>query len=141
MLYFSSFLNLDHKPTDPAEAERVTAQGGFVGRFGRVNGILAISRALGDHMLKSVVSASPYTSDTLLTDEDDFIILACDGVWDVVTDQEAVDFMISKVLEKTKDMISNKSEVVATFARDLVDIALEKHTMDNVTVMIVFLRV
>jgi protein phosphatase PTC1 len=83
-------LTKDHKATDPEEAARVVAQGGFVGRFNRVNGILAISRALGDHLLKQVVSALPYTTDTELNASDDFFILACDGVWDVLSDQDAV---------------------------------------------------
>jgi serine/threonine protein phosphatase PrpC len=90
-------LTVDHKASLPEEAKRITDAGGFVGR-NRVNGVLAVSRALGDHMLKEndVVTAVPYCQETELTDEDSFLVLACDGVWDVITDQEAVDFVLQK---------------------------------------------
>ena len=130
-------LTKDHKPTDPEETARVVASGGFIGRFGRVNGILAISRALGDHMLKAVVSASPYTYDIEVVNEDDFIILACDGVWDVMSDQDAVDFVLEKVSEAKHETPFS----VDSIANSLVNLALQKNTMDNVTVMIVFLKV
>lgn len=92
-------LTKDHKASLPEEAKRITEAGGFIGRNRRVNGVLAISRALGDHMLKEndVVTAKPYCITTQLTDEDSFLILACDGVWDVMTDQEAADFVVEKV--------------------------------------------
>jgi protein phosphatase PTC1 len=57
-----------------------------------VNGVLAISRALGDHMLKenNVVTAEPFTTATELVDDDAFLIMACDGLWDVMSDQVSV---------------------------------------------------
>lgn len=58
-------LTVDHKASLPEEAKRITDAGGFIGRNKRVNGVLAISRALGDHMLKentAVVSAEPYVT-------------------------------------------------------------------------------
>ena len=72
-------LTIDHKASLPEEAKRITDAGGFIGRNKRVNGVLAISRALGDHMLKEndVVSAEPFCSDTELTPEDTHILLAC----------------------------------------------------------------
>lgn len=92
-------LTIDHKASLPEEAKRITEAGGFIGRNKRVNGVLAISRALGDHMLKEndVVSAEPFTTDTQLTEEDQYVLLACDGVWDVMTDQEAIDFVLTKL--------------------------------------------
>jgi hypothetical protein len=87
--------------TDAVVTRRVyPSVGGFIGRNKRVNGVLAISRALGDHMLKentAVVSAEPYTLDTELESGDSYIILACDGVWDVMTDQEAADFALEQI--------------------------------------------
>jgi serine/threonine protein phosphatase PrpC len=47
--------------------------------------------------LNDVVSAEPYCAETELTVEDTYILMACDGVWDVLSDQEAMDFMLVKV--------------------------------------------
>ena len=76
----------DHKAGDEEEVARITSMGGFVVRD-RVLGILAVSRSFGDHGLKAYVSAQPHTTRTLLGPQHPFVILACDGVWDVVEDQ------------------------------------------------------
>eukprot|EP00479_Gromia_sphaerica_P007716 TRINITY_DN2672_c0_g1_i1.p1 TRINITY_DN2672_c0_g1~~TRINITY_DN2672_c0_g1_i1.p1 ORF type:complete len:247 (-),score=29.57 TRINITY_DN2672_c0_g1_i1:227-967(-) len=147
-------LSKDHKPQDPHEAKRVVDDGGFIGRFSRVNGILAITRALGDHMLKPPVSCVPSQSRVELTPEDDFLIMACDGLWDVVTDQEACDFVIDKLTEfksqqpedETKhttttslefpvDVIRSKLNDVA---KELVQTALDKRSLDNITIIILW---
>lgn len=46
----------------------------------RVNGVLAVTRSLGDSAMKEFVVGSPYTTETVLGSEDDFLIIACDGV-------------------------------------------------------------
>lgn len=61
------------------EQKRIRAAGGFVSN-GRVNGMLAITRALGDHELKEQIIGDPYTTETVLDDKDTILILACDGV-------------------------------------------------------------
>lgn len=84
-------LTHDHKPTDPAEQERIRRCGGFVSDNGRVNGILAVSRAIGDSALQPCVTWEPeLVAHPLLPRDDEFVILACDGVWDVLTSQQAV---------------------------------------------------
>jgi protein phosphatase 2C family protein 2/3 len=69
------------------EKNRITAAGGFVD-FGRVNGNLALSRAIGDFEFKKsaelppesqIVTAFPDVSEHELTDDDEFLVLACDG--------------------------------------------------------------
>ena len=72
-------LTYDHKGSDKQEAKRITDAGGFV-MSGRVNGVLAVTRALGDSSMKEFVVGSPYTTETQLCDDDEFLILACDGV-------------------------------------------------------------
>lgn len=72
-------LTYDHKGTDKQEAKRITDAGGFV-MSGRVNGVLAVTRSLGDSSMKEFVVGSPYTTETELLDDDEFLILACDGV-------------------------------------------------------------
>ena len=46
----------------------------------RVNGVLAVTRALGDSSMKEFVVGAPYTTETELSEEDEFLIIACDGV-------------------------------------------------------------
>lgn len=72
-------LTYDHKGSDAQEAKRITDAGGFV-MNNRVNGVLAVTRSLGDSSMKEFVVGSPYTTETTLGDEDDYLIIACDGV-------------------------------------------------------------
>ena len=72
-------LTYDHKGTDKQEAKRIVDSGGFV-MGGRVNGVLAVTRSLGDSSMKDFVVGAPYTTETELTDDDELLILACDGV-------------------------------------------------------------
>lgn len=72
-------LTYDHKGSDKQEAKRITDAGGFV-MSGRVNGVLAVTRSLGDSSMKEFVVGSPYTTETELGEDDEFLILACDGV-------------------------------------------------------------
>lgn len=73
-------LTYDHKGSDRQEAKRITDAGGFV-LSGRVNGVLAVTRSLGDSSMKEFVVGAPYTTETELCDKDEFLILACDGVF------------------------------------------------------------
>ena len=72
-------LTYDHKGTDKQEAKRIMDSGGFV-MSGRVNGVLAVTRSLGDSSMKEFVVGAPYTTETELTEDDEILILACDGV-------------------------------------------------------------
>lgn len=72
-------LTYDHKGSDKQEAKRITDAGGFV-MSGRVNGVLAVTRSLGDSSMKEFVVGAPYTTETTLCEDDEFLILACDGV-------------------------------------------------------------
>lgn len=82
-------LSVDHKPNAKEERARIEAVGGVVVWAGtwRVGGVLAVSRAFGDRPLKRYVSATPDMADETLTAEDEFLILASDGLWDVMTNQ------------------------------------------------------
>ncbi|RCI01490.1 Protein phosphatase 2C 2 [Rhizopus stolonifer] len=94
-------LSQDHKPNNPKETERIQKAGGHV-EFGRVNGNLALSRALGDFEFKNAsnlppeqqaVTADPDITVHTLTEKDEFMVLACDGIWDCLTNQEVVNFV------------------------------------------------
>ena len=86
-------LTYDHKGSDKQEAKRIMDAGGFV-MSGRVNGVLAVTRSLGDSSMKEFVVGAPYTTETELFDEDEFVILACDGVsfpWSTASSSGAAD--------------------------------------------------
>ncbi|RDA93577.1 hypothetical protein CP533_6164, partial [Ophiocordyceps camponoti-saundersi (nom. inval.)] len=94
-------LSQDHKPQLEGEKNRITAAGGFVD-FGRVNGNLALSRAIGDFEFKKtaelppesqIVTAFPDVETHDLTPEDEFLVLACDGIWDCQSSQAVVEFV------------------------------------------------
>lgn len=101
-------LSFDHKPQNEAESTRIRAAGGFV-EYGRVNGNLALSRAIGDFEFKSNQSLEPekqiVTSDPEITvheptEDDEFIVIACDGIWDCLTSQQVVDITRRLIAEK-----------------------------------------
>ena len=136
---------------------------------GRVLGVLAVARSLGDHGLKEYVIAKPYLSSTVVridnsgcnnlsngdndTDSKDiisdkkkassaassspltdgeFLIVACDGLWDVMEDQEACDFVRNHVREHGQESRENVS-------RSLIDEALKRGSTDNITVIVYWL--
>jgi len=73
-------LSYDHKGSDENEGKRIAGAGGLI-LNNRVNGVLAVTRALGDAYMKDLVTGHPYTTETVIQPEiDEFLILACDGV-------------------------------------------------------------
>ena len=95
-------LSEDHKPSQERERKRIEDAGGFINGVGRVNGNLNLTRSLGDLKYKQVpnvaradqiITGEPDITVTEMTDDDEFIFLACDGVWDCMTSQEAVTFV------------------------------------------------
>lgn len=100
-------MSYDHKPENPQELKRIIAAGGYV-LGNRVNGNLALSRAFGDFHYKGndklppeqqVVSSCPDVKTLDLNDDVDFLVLACDGIWDVLSSEEVVEFVISRLEE------------------------------------------
>jgi serine/threonine protein phosphatase PrpC len=102
-------LSIDHKPDLPTEKKRITKGGGFV-EEGRVNGVISLSRAIGDWEYKSpgvkpednVVSCFPEVMVETLNSNHDFLIIACDGIWDCLTSQAAVDFYYEAKIKLAK---------------------------------------
>ncbi|KAG7238503.1 hypothetical protein INR49_030776 [Caranx melampygus] len=127
----------DHKPSNPLEKERIQNAGGSV-MIQRVNGSLAVSRALGDFDYKCVHGKGP--TEQLVSPEpevyaiernegeDEFIILACDGIWDVMANEELCDFVRSR-LEVTDDLERVSNEIV--------DTCLYKGSRDNMSVVLI----
>jgi len=84
-------LTEEHKASEEVEAKRILDTGGFIVN-GRVNGQIMITRSLGDHLMKEFIIGDPFVSYQQLSDKDSHLIVACDGLWDVVDDQGACDF-------------------------------------------------
>ncbi|KAI2471492.1 PP2C-domain-containing protein [Annulohypoxylon bovei var. microspora] len=117
-------LSYDHKGSDENEGKRIANAGGLI-LNNRVNGVLAVTRALGDTYMKDLVTGHPYTTETVIQPEvDEFIIIACDGLWDVCNDQDAVDLV-------------RDEQDPATASKKLVDHALARFSTDNLSCMIV----
>ncbi|KAH3679611.1 hypothetical protein WICMUC_000843 [Wickerhamomyces mucosus] len=119
-------LTYDHKASDKNETLRIEQSGGIVMKS-RVNGMLAVTRSLGDQFFKELVIGNPYTTSVELDRKSDaFLIIACDGLWDVISDQQACE-----LIKNIKD--------ANVAAKVLVKHALSKLTTDNVTVMVILL--
>ncbi len=129
-------LTKDHKPEDPDEWARIEAAGGKVvwcdeSELYRINGNMALSRAVGDRSERPYVTADPdITVTPMNVEQDEFIVVASDGLWDVISSEEVVDLIHYLLLQVDPDIIA-----------DLVtEEALLRGTTDNVTVVIIFLK-
>lgn len=165
-------LSRDHKPILEEECERIEAAGGWV-ESNRVNGHLALSRALGDFMFKQNICKLPeeqivtgkissfvfcqrfcfLISDAFIVEIDkkfslaalpevrkldvtedwEFVVLACDGIWDVMTNEEVIEFVRPRIAE---------AKSVEEICEDLLAHCLAPDTAagagcDNMTVILV----
>jgi serine/threonine protein phosphatase PrpC/Leucine-rich repeat (LRR) protein len=120
-------LSHDHKPAD--EEERIRKLGGFViGKTTqRVNGMLGVPRSIGDFFVKPFVSEEPFVDTVARQADDDFILLACDGVWDELDDQRVID-------------ICKKEETPHAAAIRVRDYAYLTGSEDNISTVLVLLR-
>lgn len=122
-------LTEDHKPNSKNEKYRITQLGGkivFDGADWRIND-LSLSRAFGDLDAQPHVTHIPQIYNYKLSTFDKFIIFACDGLWDVVSNQDAVNF-VYKLIKLNKPNIN--------YAKELSEYAIAKGSLDNVTVVI-----
>jgi len=118
-------LSEEHKVSSELEAKRISESGGFIIN-GRVNGQIMITRSLGDHLMKDFIIPTPYTSHHNLTEEDTHLIVACDGLWDVCSDQQACDFILE-----------NSDSTAPDLAKKLLIKALQDGSTDNLSIIIV----
>ncbi|XP_021769975.1 probable protein phosphatase 2C 47 [Chenopodium quinoa] len=126
-------MSQDHRPTYPSEKRRVEELGGYIDD-GYLNGVLSVTRALGDWDMKlpkgsaSPLIADPELRQIILTEDDEFLIIGCDGIWDVLSSQQAVS-IVRRGLRRHDDP--------ELCAKELVREALRLHTFDNLTVIVV----
>ncbi|KAK3882086.1 hypothetical protein Pcinc_013518 [Petrolisthes cinctipes] len=126
-------LSYDHKPNQLKERRRIKEAGGFISFTGvwRVAGVLATSRAIGDFPLKEprpLITAEPDVLTFSLRDHKaQFVILATDGLWDVMSNEEAVSFILPR--------LSQRDHGASCLARH----AYARGSQDNITVTILTL--
>lgn len=144
-------LSRDHKPILNGERKRILAAGGWV-EFNRVNGQLALTRALGDFMFKQnkhkppeeqIVTAFPEVLEFPITENWEFVVLACDGIWDVLTSEEVIDFVRSRLVQ-TKSRATQENETMdpEEICEELIKHCLAPDALmgtgcDNMTVVLV----
>lgn len=117
-------LSYDHRPSDKNEYERVIKAGGMVYE-GRVYGQLMLSRCFGDFELKPYgVISTPDITRTEIGNDDEYIVIASDGIWDVLEDEEV--FLLSKE-------VANSNDFVHLIAKT----AFMKGTMDNMSCFVI----
>ncbi|KAL0453252.1 UNVERIFIED_CONTAM: protein kinase and PP2C-like domain-containing protein [Sesamum latifolium] len=125
-------LSRDHVASFPEERERVISAGGQVKwqvdtwRIGPA--ALQVTRSIGDDDLKPFVTAEPEMTETLLSAEDEYIVMASDGLWDVVSNEDVVSII--------KDTVKEPGMCSKRLATE----AAERGSKDNITVIVVFLR-
>ncbi|XP_016065138.1 PREDICTED: protein phosphatase 1G isoform X3 [Miniopterus natalensis] len=168
-------MSYDHKPEDEVELARIKNAGGKVTMDGRVNGGLNLSRAIGDHFYKrnknlppeeQMISALPDIKVLTLTDDHEFMVIACDGIWlsplsillysalvglkkiltivsdprNVMSSQEVIDFIQSKISQRDEN---GELRLLSSIVEELLDQCLAPDTSgdgtgcDNMTCIII----
>lgn len=125
-------LTQDHKPNSPEEKLRIEQLGGkieFDGFDWRVNN-LSLSRAFGDLDCSPYVTHLPQIYKYGISSSDKFIIFACDGLWDVLSNQDTVDFV--------NELLMNQ-KYKGNYAKDLAEYAYKKGSLDNITTIVYLL--
>lgn len=131
-----------HDPTSYEERQRIQTAGGVVTE-GRVQGILQVSRSIGDGRFKGVgVVNTPFIIKTSISSSCPFAIVACDGLWDMFSPQDAVDFAHNVLVAQNKPITAEEAEKVArAVCVSLVNEAVKRGSQDNVTVVLIIFNV
>lgn len=132
-LHFSSS---DHKPTNDGEKRRIEEAGGRV-MIQRINGSLAVSRALGDFEykqradkgdLEQLVSPDPDVTCIKRDETDNYMMVACDGIYDVMSNEEIVEFINDRFIREENE---------GNICSNLLDLCLYKGSRDNMSSIII----
>jgi len=129
-------LTRDHKPDWPDELRRITKLGGQIRQDGttfRIND-LSVSRAFGDKESSKYVTHRPDLYKYKINKKDKFMVIACDGLWDVLTPQDVVNFILKNCYDSDMKRINRTLNAAKLLAED----AIKKECGDNVTCIVVF---
>ena len=126
-------LTQDHKPNSPDEKNRIEQLGGqieFDGADWRIKD-LSLSRAFGDLDCTPYVTHLPQIYKYKISSSDKYLIFACDGLWDVISNQDAVDYINELLLNKKFN---------GNYAKQLAEHAYNKGSLDNISVIVYLLN-
>ncbi|XP_076925425.1 protein phosphatase 2C 7-like [Bidens hawaiensis] len=143
-------LSNDHKPNREDEYARIEAAGGKVIQWNghRVLGVLAMSRSIGDGYLKPSIIPEPEVTFTPRARDDECLILASDGLWDVISNQEACEVAKRRILIWHKKngglpverAVGGPDLAAQAAAEYLTMLAMQKGSKDNISVIVVDLK-
>lgn len=127
-------LTIDHKPTRPDERQRIVSLGGKVIKTSpedvyRVNGMLALSRAIGDFALSPHVTWKPEIHAFTLTHTNHYILLATDGLWDVCSNEEVVSVINNRIIDDDWKGIGG----------NLIELSRHRNSQDNIALVLIIL--
>jgi len=136
---FAIPITKDHKPHWPEEKTRIEKLGGNItyDQYDwRIKG-LSVSRSFGDIDATPYLTHKPDVFRYELGKHDKFFVLACDGLWDVLSPQDVVNFILLNCYDSSTKVRINKN---VNIAKRLAEWAIKKKSGDNITVIVVFLR-
>jgi serine/threonine protein phosphatase PrpC len=124
-------LSTDHKPNRTDEYERIVRHGGTVakaypGDVYRVNGVLAVSRSIGDFILHPHVTWVPEIQYFQATEKNGYVFLGSDGIWDVLSSKEVVDIVNRCIVD----------QMLRYIGKEIVDVARTRGSEDNIAFLI-----
>lgn len=135
-------LSRDHKPGIPDETRRISELGGRVIYWGRwrVEGLLAVSRSIGDASLKPYITPEPEICEYDIGNDDWFLVLSSDGVWDVMDNEEAAHVVIASSCAMDDGQLQIDTDRFKWAARNLAEHARSCGSTDNFSVIVVDLK-
>eukprot|EP01031_Cornospumella_fuschlensis_P024032 gene24032-29081_t len=148
-------MSTDHKPTHPDEQKRINSLGGSVVYcmgVARVNRVLAVSRAFGNRTLRTVIRPDAELMQRDISETDEYLVIGSDGLWDVLKNKEIGDVCYSNVMGLSNMggssgymssangvRVGGGGGISQRIAEELVQMALARGSMDNVTCIVVYL--
>mmetsp|Transcript_3676 Transcript_3676/g.5691 ORF Transcript_3676/g.5691 Transcript_3676/m.5691 type:complete len:660 (-) Transcript_3676:370-2349(-) len=135
-------LSRDHKPGLLDETKRITDLGGKVIYWGRwrVEGLLAVSRSIGDASLKPYITADPEICEYEIEESDMFLVIASDGIWDVLSNEQVAKLVITQSCYLQDDCVCSDAERLKWTARKLCEKAKKHGSSDNFAAVVTDLR-
>ncbi|KAL5768747.1 hypothetical protein ACOSQ2_015530 [Xanthoceras sorbifolium] len=135
-------LTVDQKPDRVDELMRIEGEGGKVINWNgaRVFGVLAMSRAIGDRYLRPWIIPVPEITFMTRTDEDECLILASDGLWDVMTSEEVGEVARRLLRRRRRTMMVDEVTPAQAVADNLTEIAYCRSSSDNISIIVVDLK-